>query len=234
MRIRVDLLGKRFGKLTVVKMAENSKDNKTQWLCKCDCGNEKVIRTNNLTSGQTRSCGCLIKESRAVVSEKLKGNKSPRYKHGMCYTRIHIIHRNMKGRCYNKNDHAYPMYGGRGIEVCKEWKDDFLNFYDWAMQSGYNDSLTIDRIDVNGNYEPNNCRWVGMKEQQNNRTNNVFLSYNDETHTLSEWAEKIGITKSAIYHRYERKKPIKEILAEYVDRLDDTERGDNGFGSTGK
>lgn len=210
-----DITGRRYGKLTVIRRAENTKNNKTQWLCKCDCGNEKVVARSSLTSGKTRSCGCLMKESRVIVAEKLKGDKSPLFKHGMCYSRIHVIHRNMKGRCYNKNDHAYKSYGGRGITVCKEWRDDFLNFYNWAISSGYNDELTLDRIDVNGNYEPSNCRWVGMKTQQNNRTNNVHLSYNGEIHTLSEWAEKIGITKSAIYHRYERKKPVSEILAEY-------------------
>ena len=104
-------------------------------------------------------------------------------------------------RCENENIERYDIYGGRGIEVCKEWKEDFLNFYNWAINNGYKDNLSIDRIDVNGNYEPNNCRWATAKEQARNMRTNVNLTYNGETHCISEWAEITGIKASTIRYR---------------------------------
>ena len=118
----------------------------------------------------------------------------------------------MKYRCYYQNHPSYKNYGGRGITVCQEWLDDFMNFYNWSMANGYSDELTIDRIDVNGNYEPNNCRWATRKEQQNNMRNNVFLEANGERHTISEWSEITGINRSTISNRLRRGKSIKEAI----------------------
>lgn len=174
-----DLVGKRFGKLDVIKRVENSKDNRPMYLCKCDCGTIKSIRGDNLRKEDgTRSCGC--------DSYLLKNN----YKHGYCFrgktNRLYIVWADMKTRCYNCNDRNYQWYGGRGIKICDEWKDNFITFKEWAENNGYSDNLTIDRIDYNGNYEPSNCRFVDEKTQQNNKRTNHYVTYNGETKTLKE------------------------------------------------
>lgn len=125
-------------------------------------------------------------------------------KHGLNETRIYKTWVRMKVRCYNQNHDRYKNYGGRGITVCDEWKNDFKKFYEWAMKNGYSDDLTIDRIDVNGNYEPSNCRWITNKEQCNNRRNNHFITYNGKTQTVSEWAEEIGLDYNTLLVRINR------------------------------
>ena len=127
--------------------------------------------------------------------------RGSRYRHGYSKTRIYNIYCCMIGRCCNENDPAYKYYGNRKITVCKEWKDDFVNFLNWAMENGYTDELTIDRVDVNGNYEPSNCRWVNNLVQQNNKTNNNYLTHNGETHTLAEWSRITGIDQSVLWYR---------------------------------
>ncbi len=118
----------------------------------------------------------------------------------------------MKYRCYNPKSQYYYRYGARDIKVCDEWLNDFKAFYDWSMANGYRDNLTIDRIDVNGNYEPSNCRWVSQKMQQNNRSNNRLITYNNETHTISEWAEICNISQACLRHRIERNWNIEKAL----------------------
>lgn len=122
-------------------------------------------------------------------------------KHNKYNSRIYRIWRGMKDRCYNINSKDYKNYGGRGIVVCDEWLNDFMSFYNWSMNNGYDDSLTIDRIDVNGNYEPSNCRWVTQKQQQRNRRNNKLFTYNGEVHYLSEWCELLHLNQNTIYNR---------------------------------
>lgn len=194
-----DMTGQKFGKLKVLyKLHNYHKKDRVYWLCACECGNLVEVRGSSLRNGHTSSCGCLQKE---IVT-----------KHGKWDNRIYRIWAHIKDRCYNKNHHAYKHYGGRGIFVCSEWKDDFEIFYNWAINNGYDDTLTIDRIDNNGNYEPNNCRWTTRKQQCRNQRNNTNFTYNGETHCLSEWCDILGLNKSTIYHRIYRHWSIEKAL----------------------
>lgn len=161
------------------------------WLCQCECGRTVIVSGANLRNGHIKSCGC-------YRSEIARKNAT---KHGLRQTRLYKIFHGMKKRCYTPTAINFSIYGGRGITICEEWLNDFQAFYDWAMSNGYADDLSIDRIDVNGNYEPSNCRWVSMKEQVNNRRANRFITYNGETHTLSEWSNIVGINIKTLHKR---------------------------------
>ena len=182
-----DLTDQYFGRLHVIERAENSKDGRARWLCECECNNRKIILGKHLVSGKIQSCGCLQKESIT--------------KHGMCGTRIYSIYRGMKDRCYNQNMSEYHNYGGRGISICDEWLNDPSAFFKWALENGYSDDLTIDRKDNDGNYCPENCQWSTFVEQQNNKSNNTYLTKDGETHTVAEWSRILGINPSTISTR---------------------------------
>lgn len=139
-------------------------------------------------------------------------------KHGMAGTRLYRAWTNMRNRCNRKADKEYKHYGGRGIKVCEEWKNDFETFKEWALSNGYYDNLTLDRIDTNGNYEPNNCRWITRKAQNNNMTTNVRLTYNGITHNLSEWSEITGISYPTIQGRVRRGWKTEDILFKPTDK----------------
>lgn len=153
-----DLTGQRFGRLTVAGSLP-TKYKKTRWRCVCDCGKETEATTDHLISGHTESCGCLR-------YERLKAANT---KHGNRRARLYTIWEHMKQRCDNPRNKDFKYYGGRGVKVCAEWVDDFKAFQEWALANGYRENLTIDRIEVDGNYEPQNCRWVTQSEQNKNK-----------------------------------------------------------------
>lgn len=206
----IDLTGLRFGKLTVIGKGENYCSPKgstaSQWYCQCDCGSEPVLlRRDSLTTGNTRSCGCLHEE--VFVTHHGGG------------TRLYQTYRNMLHRCYDKNCKAYKFYGAKGITVCDEWKKDFLVFKQWAEITGYNDMLTIERVNVKDNYCPENCRWATQKEQANNTNRNRFLSYKNYSFTVSIWAEKMHIKYATLLryaNYYGDNKAIEVVLEKYA------------------
>lgn len=194
----IDLTGRKFNKLTVISRAENSNKGAIRWLCVCECGNQTIVERSNLVKGVIKSCGCYNRE---IVSERAKKNFTT---HGLYKTRLYRTLNHILQRCYNPNNNQYKNYGGRGITVCNEWKNDCQAFFIWAISNGYKEGLTIDRIDNNGNYEPNNCRWVDMKTQANNRRTNRLISYNGQTHTMKEWAIITGINYRTLQDRLKR------------------------------
>lgn len=189
----IDLAGMRFGKLTALHRADDYPDGKhTKWHCICDCGKEKDISTYSLTKGITKSCGCSATEHRLAHLDEI-GRK-------VHDKRLYSIWSNMVQRCNNPNTKCYVHYGGRGIKISPEWKD-YSNFEKWALNSGYSEKLTLDRIDVNGDYCPMNCRWITHKEQCNNTRYNVFVEYLGEKYTIAQLSEKTGIKYSILYNR---------------------------------
>lgn len=180
-------IGDKFNRLTTIEEVESEiqyNKNKITPLrkvkCVCDCGKEVIVRLTSLKSGYTKSCGCLKDE---VFFEK---NMIDRSVHNLRWHPLYNTWASMKGRCYNKKDNAFINYGGRGIEVCEEWREDFKCFYDWAINNGYSKDLTLDRKNNNGNYEPSNCRWATKKEQSNNRRSNILININGEIMTLMQ------------------------------------------------
>lgn len=194
MKTRKDLTGQTFGKLYVIKRVTNRKkkcgQQQVMYLCKCECGNETIVSYDNLKR-QTRSCGCLQKEATSNL------NKT----HGLTKTRLYRMWCNMRNRCSNTNMKAYKDYGGRGIKVCEEWKNNFINFYNWAINNGYKENLTIDRIDNDGDYEPSNCRFSTIEQQAHNKRNSIMLSYKEETKHISVWAKEYNITRATLWKR---------------------------------
>lgn len=168
----------------------------------CDCGNIKTIRVYNVTSESTKSCGC-----------KKHINMTPRnIKHGLCYSRLYNIWRKMIYRCKSKSYHEYEYYGGRGIKVCEEWENNFLTFYNWAINNGYKDNLSIDRINTNGNYTPDNCKWSTSEEQGNNKRNNINITINDKTQTLAQWCKELNLKYTTVLMRIKRGWSYEEAL----------------------
>ena len=206
-----DRIGERFGRLTVIERAESyinpNGTPRTAWKCKCDCGNEVVVLAQSLSNGATKSCGCLKKER---VHEICRTHGELVYKKKR--TRLYCIWENMKRRCFNPKNQFYYCYGGRGITVCDEWKDSFEAFREWAYSSGYDEYLTIDRVNVDGNYEPDNCRWVTMKEQSNNKRTSHFLTFNGETKTIAQWSEATGFSYPTLFMRIKRGLSAEETL----------------------
>lgn len=188
----IDMENKKFNHLTVIRKSHQDKRGEWFWICKCDCGNETIASGYKIRSGHTKSCGCVQEEHRKEGFHK---------RHGMTDTKLYIIWENMRRRCYYSKNNMYKNYGGRGIRVCDEWKDDFEPFMKWAQENGYKEGLSIERIDVNGNYEPSNCKWITPKEQYLNRTDSHLITAFGKTQTIKEWADESGLNYDTIERR---------------------------------
>lgn len=183
------MIGRKYNRLTVLRL--DTTDRKAPdrfFVCQCDCGNITSVRYSHLIRHEIKSCGCLSRENHAK-------------KHGKSHTRLYGIWSKMRARCLDDRDASYAYYGQRGIQICDEWRDDFMSFYTWAMQNGYEEHLTLDRINVNGNYTPDNCRWVTYAVQARNRTDTVYYTYQGETMVLTDWAHKIGMNEETLRQR---------------------------------
>lgn len=209
-----DLIETRFDMLEVIEFSHREPTSKKgkyryYWKCKCDCGKIVIRRADGLRNkGHVVSCGCY----RDNYNKKSFEENNPRKTHGKTRTRLYKIYAKMKERCYDPNYPQRELYGGRGIKICDEWLKDFINFYNWSMENGYADNLSIDRIDPNKDYEPSNCRWADTYQQANNKRNNIQLTYNGETLTLPQWARKLGLPYSTLADRLRKGKSVEEIL----------------------
>lgn len=199
----VDLTGQRFGKLVVLNRKNLPGDGNVIWECLCDCGNKVFVTSSSLRSSKARSCGCYHKDKVT--------------KHGQVGSRLYRIWAGMKYRCFNPNSYEYYRYGGRGITVCQDWANDFMNFYIWAMNNGYKEDLTLDRINNNGNYCPENCKWSTIKEQANNRRTNHIVEIDGVRKTMLEWCKEYGVCRSTVYSRLYAGMSFLEALTKPLD-----------------
>jgi hypothetical protein len=191
-----DLTGQKYGLLTVIGLKDTD-TRKTYWVCQCECGNIKEVRSDSLLCGAIKSCGCLKRAQDKV-------NLTKNHRHKMSGTRLYSEWQGMKGRCYNPHDPRYDRWGGRGITVCDEWRDSFEAFYEWSMSHGYAEDLTIDRIDNDMGYAPDNCRWATQIEQSRNRSSNINIRIGNSTRTLTEWCEIFQVDYKNVLSRYHR------------------------------
>lgn len=201
-----DISGQRFGKLVAIKRVGKDKRNNALWQCKCSCGNYCIRAVAELHKRNNHSCGCSGKEH---LKNMGKGNVT----HGMTGTRLYGCYKGMMSRCYREKDIHYSAYGGRGIIVCDEWKNNPKVFVDWALTHGYSDDLTIERIDVNGNYEPSNCKWIPMAEQYENKRQNLRIEWKGEVHSASYWSRITGISANTIRWRFKHGWSSEKIFA---------------------
>lgn len=201
----IDLTGQKFGRLFVLERADDyirpNGKRVIRWKCICDCGVTKIVRSSSLRDGTTVSCGCYCREIHTT--------------HGGCAgrknERLYAVWANIKGRCYTITDDAYELYGGRGIKMCDEWHYDYGSFREWALNNGYDETAcshqcTLDRIDTNGNYCPENCRWADPEVQQNNKRTNFIIEYCGEKHTLAQWSRILDIDMIVLWSRLRKHK----------------------------
>lgn len=189
---KIDLTGRQFGRLTALQECGRRKHHGPMWLCRCTCGTEKIVPGVRLRTGVTRSCGCLLRDSRTI----------PRFiKHGKYGSRVRSIWNGMIQRCSNPRRKGWENYGGRGITVCERWKS-FPNFY--ADMGDPPDGTSLDRVDSDGNYEPGNCRWATRTEQGANRRGNLLVTFEGKAQVLSAWATELRMSRWTLYNRYRR------------------------------
>lgn len=193
-----DLIGEKFHKLTIIENKGIDKDGHTNYLFRCDCGNETKVALTLVKNGHTKSCGCMKYESKNI-------------KHGKCSSRIYRIWSSMLTRCHNENSKSYKYYGEKGIKVCERWHN-FDNFYE-DTKNNYSDELSLDRYpNNNGNYEPNNFRWATTTEQQINKNRTKLYNYNGELLCIPEISKKSGISKYTMYSRVAKGLPPEKTI----------------------
>lgn len=202
--IRDDLTAQKFGQLTVMCPAYQ-KNSITYYKCLCECGKQKIIRGTMLKNGSTKSCGCL----------KIAAGKAKKT-HGLCGHNLYGVWSSMKSRC---NDLTNLNYGGRGIKVAPEWENSFKDFYSWCMKNGYEKGLSLDRIDVDKGYGPNNCRFITLAEQNCNKTNNKRYEYEGKEQFLKDISEQCGVPESVLWHHLKKGKSVQEIIDQYTPRI---------------
>lgn len=190
---KIDLTGLRFGRLKVISEYGLSKQQNTTWLCLCDCGNIKIANSSYLITKTTMSCGCLRRE------KSIKRFTT----HGKSKTRLYNIWASMKQRCYDKNSDSYNSYGRKGIIVCDDWKK-YQGFESWALENGYNNHLTIDRINVYGNYFPENCQWISFYENRKKHRNSIMLNYDGRIEPLKTWCDILGLPTQTVRRYYHK------------------------------
>lgn len=204
--------GDKFGKLTIIKEVSPlriSNKPRRMFKCRCECGNEKDIQLAVLMNGHSTSCGC--EQKRKASSSNLK--------HGLTNHPLYNVWKNIKKRCNYPNASEYQNYGGRGISICEEWSNNFDNFYKWSISNGWSIGLSIDRIDTNGNYCPENCRWSTIKVQMNNMTKNFYIEYKGKTYTLTTLAEYLNIPYNIVRYRISKCKwEVEQLISYYNDR----------------
>jgi len=198
MQVLKDLTNKRFDKLTVIKL-DHITNRRSYWLCRCDCGKEMVRRSDSFTQKGFKSC--------RQCNESYNHLKGLQHK----YKKLYAVMYNMRDRCNNPNNREYFRYGGRGINVCNEWLDN-ETFIKWALNNGYKEGLSIERIDVNGDYEPSNCKWIPISEQCNNTRRTVWIEYKGEKHNINQWARLLGFNKNTFYNWIRKGYSIDYIL----------------------
>ena len=202
-------IGSKYNMLTIVGICDHVKGTHRKCKCMCECGNVITADICNVVSGNTKSCGCL----RSIRSAE-HGFKPV---HWETKTRLHTIWDGMRRRCYEKSNKDYCRYGERGIRVCDDWMD-YTKFSSWAKANGYADGLTIDRIDTNGDYCPDNCRWATVMEQNNNRRSNHIVIYNGQQHTIAEWSRITGIPPKTLRYRIVSNWDLEDVFHAPIDR----------------
>lgn len=198
----IEMKGQKYGRLMVIKRAENNKYGDAMWECRCECGAVIVTAGYRIRSGKAKSCGCYHKDKMADRC----------FRHGYADTKLYRAWAAMRARCFNETNESYPRYGGRGIAVCSVWED-FITFREWALKNGYRPGLTIERIDVNGNYEPSNCCFATRREQNRNTTRNVRVNLDGKEYLLADLARMAGVTRGTMSARYSRGLRGRDLLA---------------------
>lgn len=212
-----NFVGKTFNWLTVIDLSFDEKQQTSYAICKCKCGKITRAVPAHLKNGKMKSCGCYRSiVARNRVHKGLQLEQNPNFLDGRSRHPLYVLWNGIRQRCYNPNSKAYKYYGGRGIKMCDEWLD-FWGFVEWVDGNGGKPAhLTLDRIDVNGDYSPSNCRWVGMDVQCTNKTDNVYLTFNNKTQTISEWASELNINYRTLNNRINRGWSVERALTEKV------------------
>jgi hypothetical protein len=212
-----DIRGRRYGLLLVIGFGDVKKPRRrTLWWFECDCGSRILLPRGDVVTGHTASCGCLQRE---VARQKMR-KRHEKLRHNMSGTKLYNVYQCMMARCYRSTNNRWESYGGRGIMVCDEWKNDKRTFFEWSKANGYEEGLQLDRINNDGHYSPDNCRWVTSFVNMNNTRRNRYIEYLDQGLTITQWARKLGMSDAKFRHRLiTRKWTMDRIVEEAASGL---------------